>query len=324
MGLENMADPIERSRMPIGDHIEELRVRLIRALLGFALGMGIGLALGEPLVQFIAAPVVQELQLYFERSDARLLQGLREGDPRWLKANEPRVLHATLQTANGSEPVRLTIRPLEWLLQLAPAERIVSRRNTLKTLSATESFLVYLKVSAYCGIVMASPWIFYQLWAFVAAGLYPQEKRMVNVYLPLSVGLFLAGVALCEFAVLPLALRYLLGFNEALDVEPELRLSEWLGFATLMPLVFGAAFQLPVIMLAVHRIGVVDVAFYRRHRRVAMFAMACLAALLAAAPDLFNIMALAVPLWVLYELGILLCAWSTKTQLAACGLAGSD
>jgi len=322
MGLAIMADPVEQSRMPIGDHIEELRVRLIRALLGFAAGMGIGLALGEPLVQFIAAPVVQELQLYFERSDARILKGLQEGDPRWLQANEPRVLSATLERPGGSEPVRLTIRPLEWLLQLAPAERVVSRRNTLKTLSATESFLVYLKVSAYCGIVLTSPWVLYQLWAFVAAGLYPQEKRMVRVYLPLSVGLFLAGVALCEFAVLPLALRYLLGFNEALDVEPELRLSEWLGFATLMPLVFGAAFQLPVVMLVAHRVGLVDVAFYRQHRRVAMFVMACVAALLAAAPDFINVMALAVPLWILYELGIVLCVWSTKARPAACGLAG--
>jgi sec-independent protein translocase protein TatC len=317
MGLEIMADPVERSRMPFGDHIEELRVRLIRALLGFAAGLGIGLALGEPLVQFIAAPVVQELQIYFERSDARLLKGLQERDPRLLQANEPVVLTALLDTGSGPAPARLTVHPLEWELRLGRAARIVSRRLSLKSMSAPESFLVYLKVSAYCGIVLASPWVFYQIWAFVAAGLYPQEKRMVRVYLPLSVGLFLAGVALCEFAVLPLALRYLLGFNESLDVEPELRLSEWLGFATLLPVIFGVAFQLPVVMLVICRIGLVNVQLYRRHRRIAMFGLACVAALLAAAPDVVNVLALTVPLWILYELGIVLCVWSAKGWRAA-------
>src|SRR5271170_1854761 len=98
MDLTIAVDPVERSRMPVGDHIEEFRLRLILALLGFAVGMCIGLALGESLVQFIAAPVVRELELYYERSDARLLQRLQQGDPGLVQANEPIVLSGLIDT----------------------------------------------------------------------------------------------------------------------------------------------------------------------------------------------------------------------------------
>ena len=141
-------------------------------------------------------------------------------------------------------------------------------------MSPMEGFLVYLKVSLYCGVILASPWIFYQLWSFVAVGLYPHEKRLVNVYLPFSIGLFLAGVALCEFVVIPAALKYLLSFNASMQAEPNLRLSEWLSFAILTPLVFGAAFQLPLVMVVMNRLGILDAAAYRKHRRYAMFLMA--------------------------------------------------
>jgi sec-independent protein translocase protein TatC len=179
-------------------------------------------------------------------------------------------------------------------------------------MSATETFLVYFQVSLYCGAVLASPWIFYQLWAFVAAGLYPQERRRVYAYLPLSVVLFLGGVALCEFAVLPLGVEYLLGYNDWLGVEPNLRLSEWLGFALLLPLVFGVAFQTPLVMVFLNRVGLFSVGDYRRHRRLALFLLTALAAVLTVTPDAVNMLALALPLWGLYELGILLCRLTSR------------
>ncbi len=183
----------------------------------------------------------------------------------------------------------------------------VGRRPALGTLSITEGILVYFKVAMYLGVVLASPWIFYQLWSFIAAGLYPNEKRMVNVYMPFSIALFLAGVALCEFLVIPYAVSYLLGFNEWMGLEPDLRLTEWLSFAVIFPLVFGCAFQTPLIMLFFNRLGIIPVETYQKHRRMAMFGMACLAILLAASPDAFSMISLTVPLWILYELGIVLC-----------------
>jgi sec-independent protein translocase protein TatC len=184
------------------------------------------------------------------------------------------------------------------------------------SLTITEPFLAYFKVSAYCGIVLASPWIFYQLWLFVAAGLYPHEKRLVRVNLPLSIVLFLGGVALCEGIVLPTGLDYLLSFNDWLGYYPELRLSDWLNFALLLPLVFGLAFQTPLVMVFLQRIGVFGVEEYRRNRRMAMFLLAVLAAIVTVTPDPINMLALAVPLWGLYEVGILMCRWPSRTILS--------
>jgi sec-independent protein translocase protein TatC len=326
------ANPIDRSTMPFWEHIEELRRHLLRALMGFGVALFLGLAVGERLTQFIAAPVERELGQFYDRRLQKIGTDLEAGDPALSGANarknithlyDEQQLHELARALGQREPVpsragplelEVGIRPLEQALALGAAERIVGRRPTLSSLSPTETFLVYLKVSMYFGVVLASPWIFFQLWSFVAAGLYPPEKRMVRVYLPVSVGLFLAGVALAEFAILPLALRYLLSFNESMNVEPDLRLSEWLGFATMMPLVFGLCFQLPLVMLFVQRLGIVEVQHYRRHRRLAMFVMAVVAVVLAAAPDWINMMSLTVPLWVLYEFGILLCVWSSRPE----------
>ncbi|HEV3256994.1 MAG TPA: twin-arginine translocase subunit TatC, partial [Gemmataceae bacterium] len=187
------------------------------------------------------------------------------------------------------------------------AEQHVGRRPNLKTLSLTEGMMVYFKVATVCGVVLGCPWIFWQLWAFVAAGLYGHEKRGVRVYLPFSLGLFLAGIALCELWVLPRSIEALLWFNEWLDLEPDLRLSEWLGFAVLMPLVFGLAFQTPLVMLFLERLGVLDAGSYRKKRILAWFLLAVFAAIATPSPDAWPMLMLWLPMGCLYELGILLC-----------------
>jgi sec-independent protein translocase protein TatC len=262
----------------------------------------------------------------YERRTAAVADRLEHGG--LTKENQPREVTAEVRRAevaralglpapgpDGPEWVLLTlrVRPVSWVIALDPGQRVV-RPPYPTSQTPTEPFTVYFKVSAYAGIVLASPWVFYQLWAFVAAGLYPHEKRLVRVYLPVSVGLFLAGVALCELAVLPWGVRYLLSYNEWLNMEPAVRFSEWLYFATLMPLVFGCAFQTPLVMLFLDRVGIADADTYRRHRRLALFALALLAALLAVAPDWYSMVALMLPLWGLYELGIVLCRLSPRPE----------
>jgi sec-independent protein translocase protein TatC len=256
----------------------------------------------------------------------RLLGRLHAGDPQLLDANQPRDIELLLPARRVAEmfgipfeetkpewvPLPVRVRPLDWALLTGEATRLVNRPPSLMSLTVTEPFTVYFKVSACCGVVLASPWIFYQLWLFVAAGLYPHEKRLIHVNLPLSIGLFLGGVALCELVVLPTGVDYLLSFNDWLGYEPELRLSDWLSFALLMPLVFGVAFQTPLVMVFLERIGVFSVDGYRRHRRLAVFLLAVLAAVISVTPDWINMGALAVPLWGLYEVGILMCRWSPR------------
>ncbi len=314
-------DPFAATRMSLGDHVEELRIRLWRALAGFSVALVLGFFLSPTVLGFIAAPVDRALTKFHQRRIDHLIQRLHEGDQQLLEANQPRDVELLLPAHRLAEmldlpqenvesewiPLAVRIRPLDWALLTGEATRLVNHPPSLMSLTVTEPVMVYFKVSAYCGVVLASPWIFYQLWLFVAAGLYPHEKRLVRVNLPLSIALFLGGVALCEGIVLPTGLNYLLSFNDWLGYYPELRLSDWLNFALLLPLAFGLAFQTPLAMAFLQRIGVFGVEDYRRNRRLAMFLLAILAAVVTVTPDPINMLALAVPLWGLYEVGILMC-----------------
>ena len=317
-------DPFADTRMSLGDHIEELRKRMWLALAGFLVALVVGFFLSPALLRFIAVPVDEALARFHQRRAERLVQRLAEDDPQLRDTNRPREIELLVPAQRLAEQLGLSaeqvdsewtslpvrIRPLDWALLTGEAARLVNRPPSLMSLTVTEPFTVYFKVSAYCGVVLASPWIFFQLGMFVAAGLYPHEQRLVRVHLPLSVGLFLGGVALCEFVVLPAGVDYLMSFNDWLGYEPELRLSDWLGFALLMPLVFGLAFQTPLVMVFLERIGLFDVDTYRRNRRLAIFLLAVAAAVFSVTPDYYSMLALAVPLWGLYEVGILLCRFS--------------
>jgi sec-independent protein translocase protein TatC len=183
---------------------------------------------------------------------------------------------------------------------------------TLTTLSITEGFIVYFKVALLSGLVLSSPWVFYQVWAFIAAGLYPHEKRLVHYYLPFSLALFLVGVFMCQIFVIPKAIEALLWFNEWLGFEPELRLSDWLGFAIMMPVVFGLSFQTPLVMMFLNKVGIIDVEVFRNNRRMAWFIMAIFAAVITPTVDAISMLFLWVPMGFLYELGILLCEWQNR------------
>src|SRR5207253_7989750 len=134
-------------------------------------------------------------------------------------------------------------------------------------------------------LIIGSPWIFYQIWMFVAAGLYPHEKKLVNVYLPFSVGLFLAGAAVCQFLVMPKAIEVLLSFNDWMGLEPDMRLNEWLSFAMMMPLIFGISFQTPLVMLFTDKIGILEADTYRSYRKIAWFVLAIFAAIITPTVD---------------------------------------
>ncbi|MBN8830699.1 MAG: twin-arginine translocase subunit TatC, partial [Sphingomonadales bacterium] len=150
-------------------------------------------------------------------------------------------------------------------------DALVGAKSYLTALSAQESLVVYFKVSIVCGIVLSSPWLLFQFWAFVGAGLYPHEKRYIRlIFLP-SLILFVSGVLLCQFVVLPGAVKALLKFNEWLGIDPDIRLNEWLGLALILPLVFGGSFQTPLVMIFLNRIGLFSAEDYLKRWRYACF-----------------------------------------------------
>jgi sec-independent protein translocase protein TatC len=326
---DDLDDPFQDTRMTFWDHIEVLRTHMWRAIIGFVIALCLSFFVGEMVVEIIARPVEKELMTFYNRRVAEAVKKSKEklemGDPEMIAANAPRPMSLELsrehlqqlrqglgiagEVPRNQPPVELMvgIRPVEIGIAIGVAQQMVGRPPLLKTFTILEGFVVFFKVCMYCGVVLASPWIFYQLWSFVAAGLYPHEKRCINVYLPISLGLFLAGVLLCEIVVIPTSIRYLLSFNEWMGLDPELRLSDWLHFAIMLPLTFGVSFQLPLLMLFLNRVGIFDVAVYRSKRRMAYFLIACSYLIIGASPDAINMMLLTVPLWGLYELGILLC-----------------
>jgi sec-independent protein translocase protein TatC len=275
----------------------------------------------DPVLQKANRPTAF-VRLGFDR--AQLLAVL-QGKPAAVVNRFPRPVNQTEQDQDSEseegrvlteeEIYQLWVRHEEPLRAAAvrhEAERQVGRRPTLVTMSIQEGMLVYFKVGMVCGIVLGSPWIFWQIWSFVAAGLYPYEKRPFYVYLPFSLGLFLGGVLVCQFLVLPKAIEALLWFNEWLDWEPELRLNEWLGFAIWMPVVFGISFQTPLVMLLLERVGLLSVATFRSKRRLAWFLMAIFAAVITPSTDYISMLYLWLPMGLLYELGIWLCWYAPR------------
>lgn len=182
-----------------------------------------------------------------------------------------------------------------------------------QALGVGEGFGVWLKAGLLTGLTLAGPWVFYQLWSFVAAGLYPHEKKHIHVFLPISILLFIAGVLLAFFFVFQPVLGFLFSFNRSMGIAPEMRINEWLSFVMFLPLGFGIAFQLPLVMLFMNRIGLFEVADYVSKWRVAVMIIFVLAMFLTPA-DPISMMLLAVPLSILYFLGIGMCKWMPRSE----------
>ena len=168
--------------------------------------------------------------------------------------------------------------------------------------------MIWLKAGLVSGVVLASPGIFWHIWQFLAAGLYPHERRYVYWYLPLSLGLFLAGVCLAFFVVFKLVLGFLMNYSTGLDVEFTPRLNDYMSFALFLPLGFGIAFQLPIAMLGLHRFGVVGVDTFVSQWRIAVLVIAFLSMALSP-PEIYSMVGLFAPLVLLYFFGIFLCKY---------------
>jgi sec-independent protein translocase protein TatC len=177
-----------------------------------------------------------------------------------------------------------------------------------QSLSTTEPFMIWMKAGIITGLFLASPWVFFQLWSFVAAGLYPHEQRYVYVFLPFSLGLFLSGAVLAFFFLFEPVLAFLFSFNAQLGISPEPRMNDWLTFVMFLPLGFGIAFQLPLVMLLLNRVGILSIKDYLEKWRLSIMIIFVLSMILTPADPISMIM-LAIPLTGLYFLGIALCKW---------------
>jgi sec-independent protein translocase protein TatC len=330
-------DLFQSSTMTFGEHLEELRTCLIRASAGLAVTVLLGFLVARPVVHLIEQPLRRALGNYYsgraletfdawkprtpggpalpysrsEVTDAVERQGMSL-DLREVHADRlARVLSGSAATVAASGTAPFDSGGLVPVILWQPLSR--DPRVSITTLSAQEAFGIYVKAALLVGVVLASPWIFYQLWTFVAAGLYAHERRWVWTFLPVSIGLFLAGVFLAFFFVFDFVLDYLLAFNSWLGLDPDPRISEWLSFVLILPIGFGIGFQLPLVMLFLERIGIVDAGTYAKQWRGALLAIAVVSAVLTPA-DPYSLLFLAAPLSLLYFGGILLCRRGTAPE----------
>lgn len=324
-----MSRQSDEIRMSLGDHIEELRQCLLRALAGVLVGMVVCLLFGKDLMALMT----------------------------W--------------------PMTLALRSLDLPVQL-------------RVLAPAEAFMTYLKVCLIAGAILAGPYSLYQLWKFIAAGLYDHERRFVYRFIPFSVALFVLGAVFFFLVVGPICLRFFVQFSQenfvaaewtnpigvlprgadaqatsapstapaavlpilADDppdpaegqmwmrhgdprvflhrngrtyqllpqqggmIAPDLRLADVVSFVALMTLVFGLGFQMPIVVLALAGSGIVELQTLRRVRWYVLLGILVVSAMITP-PDVASQIALALPMQVLYELGLLLAKLNRRKKPAS-------
>jgi sec-independent protein translocase protein TatC len=205
------------------------------------------------------------------------------------------------------------VRPYKQAIALAneqikdPAQAQALR---LIYLNPTGGFMIFLKLAITVGILASIPVIVYQLWQFVAPGLLAKEKRIVPWVVFFTTLCFLAGAVFCYFVVLKYGLGFLLTFQSE-TLAPMVSIDEYFGFVTILLVVFGLVFEMPVIAYFLTRIGLLTPEFLRQKRRYGIVTMVVAAAVLTPSTDAFTMMLLAVPLLLLYEVSI----WVSKVAL---------
>lgn len=245
-------DPVESYRMPILEHLRELRSRVIVAVRALIVGVLGCYVFAKDIFDFLAKPMQDALA----------------------------------ETGSGS----------------------------LAVMQATEGFMVQMKVAAMAGLFVASPVIFYQIWRFVAPGLYDKEKRMVLPLVGASTFLFLGGAAFAYYGVFRFGFPIFLKMNGE-NVTAVLSIDSYLSFATTLLVAFGSSFQLPVVVYFLSRIGLINHVDLIKGFRYGVVIIAVIAAVLTP-PDVLSMAMMGVPLLLLYGVGILV-AWVFSTKPVA-------
>jgi len=241
-------------KMPFLSHLEELRRRLIVALIAIGIGFVLSFNYSEVVLSLLKRTLTGPT-FTLQRTSPYLVPVLREPPD---------------------------------LIFLAPAE----------------AFWAHLKLGFLTGLLIALPVVLYQVWKFVAPGLLEREKRFALPFLFLSVLAFLGGIAFCYFVVLPFAMNFLLTYKTE-GLRPMLSVGQFIDFSVKFLLAFGIIFQLPLAIAVGAAANLVSARFLARNRKYAILVNFTIAAILTPTPDVFNQSLMAIPLTLLYEVGIL-------------------
>ncbi len=233
-------------KMPLGQHLEDLRKVLLRAMLGLLVGVIAGTFFVKPVLDFFALPV--------------------------------------------------------------------GGVTNLQVIEVTESMSVYMRVALLIGLILALPWIFFQLFSFIGKGLKKSEKRGLLIAIPFATILFLVGGGFAFLVMLPASMRF---FTSLLDVNTTLRLSSYFGFVVNLIFWIAMSFELPLLVFVLTRVGIVKPGFLTKGWRVALVAIAVLSAVITPTGDPVNMVIFMLPLFGLYLMSIGLSAQAYKSRHAS-------
>lgn len=233
-------------KLPLSQHLEDLRKVLLRAILGLLAGVIAGAFFVKPVLDFLARPI------------------------------------------GGVE--------------------------NLQVIEVTESMSVYMRVALLIGLIVALPWIFYQLFSFIGKGLKKSEKRGLLIAVPFATILFLAGGGFAFYVMLPASMKF---FTNLLEVDTSLRLSSYFGFVINLIFWIAMSFELPLLVFVMTRVGVIKPEFLTKGWRVALVVIAVMAAVITPTGDPVNMVIFMLPLFVLYLLSIGLSALAYKARRAS-------
>ena len=307
--------------MSLGDHLDELRIRLILAILGLVVGTVICLFFGQRIIAFIEGPYDKIMEGYAEKkveefktpwvylSDTFFnnMLGTIDSDP-----NAPEIDPNVVTFAKKiyADTVASLFDDPNYVAAVAEVHSSASAK--LVVLAPADPFIGYMKISLITGLIVSSPWVFYHLWMFVAAGLYASERRYVRIAVPFSTALFVIGALFFLFVVAPISLGFFLGFGNYIGVLSNWTFQKYISFVTMLMLVFGLGFQTPVAIFVLNRTGLVSIENLKKSRKYVIIGMFALAAAVTP-PDVISQITLAIPLYALFELGILL-SWFAERK----------
>lgn len=231
-------------RMSFMDHLEELRTRILRALMGIAVAFIVSLTFADPLWKVVAAPAIEALKhLHFN-------------------------------------PQLIAITPME------------------------QFSIIWVKLPVLVSIFLASPWILYQVWAFISPGLYKKEKRYAVPFILCTAGLFITGGLFAYFVAFRYGLEFLLGIGRDINVAPMVSINEYFDLFVNVTVGVGLVFEMPILIFFLTLLRIASPRFLLRNSRYAILGIVILAAIVTPTPDVFNLMLFAVPMCMLFFIGV--------------------
>ena len=352
MGESDKKEDLFDSTMSLGDHLEELRFRMIRALLGLGIGCSICLFFGPGIIRFMQGPyddstakllfnidldfqvdlgkgiMTESLWQAFKDNGVALSAEVKVKKKRYLFSGRRWVIDDGVDSRycakkeiakDKKEKDKVKeeddeVKKEEGEVKKEEVQLNIYKLKPLQVIAVAAGLISYIKIALIAGLLLSSPWVFYQLWMFVAAGLFPHEKRYVNIAAPFSAILFVTGALFFLIVVAPLTLKFLVSFNQrVLDVNSQFTFQHYISFVSHLMLVFGLAFQTPTAIFFLNRTGLVSIAALNKSRKFVVLAIFIVAAM-ATPPDVISQVTLAVPLYILFELGILLSYISSRRR----------